>query len=103
MWADSTAGASSLRPSPWSRRARTPVERLEVPTRVQPLLAARIDRLPEREKQVLQTAAVIGQEFAEPVLERVAEKGIVALAAVESAGFATLSPSMTNFPLKRCC
>jgi adenylate cyclase len=51
----------------------TPIERLEVPTRVQPLLAARIDRLPEREKQVLQTAAVIGQEFAAPVLEQVAE------------------------------
>ena len=56
-----------------SYRLVTPVERLEVPTRVQPLLASRIDRLPEREKQVLQTAAVIGQEFAEPLLEAVAE------------------------------
>ncbi len=54
-------------------RLVTPIERLEVPSRVQPVLAARIDRLPEREKQVLQTAAVIGQEFAEPLLEQVAE------------------------------
>jgi adenylate cyclase len=39
---------------------------------VQALLASRIDRLGEREKQVLQTAAVIGRTFAEPVLQRVA-------------------------------
>ena len=56
-----------------SYRLVTPVERLEVPTRVQPLLAARIDRLREREKQVLQTAAVIGLEFPEPILAAVAE------------------------------
>jgi hypothetical protein len=38
---------------------------------VQALLSARIDRLAEREKQVLQTAAVIGKEFAEPILRLV--------------------------------
>ena len=43
-----------------------------IPATVQAVLAARIDRLAEREKQVLQTAAVIGKEFAEPVLRRVA-------------------------------
>src|SRR5204862_3824251 len=37
------------------------------------LLAARIDRLHEREKRVLQTAAVIGVEFPEPILAAVAE------------------------------
>ncbi len=41
------------------------------PPSVQALLGARIDRLPEREKQVLQTAAVIGKEFAEPILRQV--------------------------------
>jgi class 3 adenylate cyclase/tetratricopeptide (TPR) repeat protein len=46
---------------------------LEVPSRVQAVLAARIDRLPEREKQLLQTAAVIGKEFSHPVLARVAD------------------------------
>ena len=32
------------------------------------VLAARIDRLEERDKSLLQTAAVIGKEFAEPIL-----------------------------------
>ena len=40
---------------------------------MQAVLAARIDRLPEREKQVLQAAAVIGKEFAEPILLAAAE------------------------------
>jgi class 3 adenylate cyclase/tetratricopeptide (TPR) repeat protein len=53
-------------------RLVTPVEELEVPGTVQPLLASRIDRLPEREKRVLQIASVIGKEFSEPVLARVA-------------------------------
>jgi adenylate cyclase len=46
---------------------------LEVPATVQAVVAARIDRLAEREKQVLQAAAVIGREFSEPVLEAAAE------------------------------
>jgi adenylate cyclase len=51
-----------------SYRLVTPVERLAVPASVQAVLAARMDRLPEREKQLLQAAAVIGKEFAEPIL-----------------------------------
>ena len=43
----------------WSRRSTS--SRCRAPCSA--LLAARIDRLPEREKHVLQTAAVIGQEF----------------------------------------
>ena len=39
-----------------------------MPASVQAVLAARIDRLAEREKAVLQAAAVIGKEFSEPVL-----------------------------------
>jgi class 3 adenylate cyclase/tetratricopeptide (TPR) repeat protein len=50
-----------------------PLEDVAIPPTVQALLAARIDRLAEREKQVVQTAAVIGKEFAEPVLRRVME------------------------------
>jgi predicted ATPase len=53
-------------------RLTTAVEALEVPASVQAVLAARIDRLPEREKQVLQTAAVIGKTFSEALLGRVA-------------------------------
>jgi class 3 adenylate cyclase/tetratricopeptide (TPR) repeat protein len=50
-----------------------PVEDIQIPDTVQAVLAARIDRLPEREKQVLQTAAVIGKVFAEPVLRRIGD------------------------------
>jgi class 3 adenylate cyclase/tetratricopeptide (TPR) repeat protein len=49
-------------------RLVTPVETLAVPASVQAVLAARIDRLAEREKAVLQAAAVIGKEFSEPIL-----------------------------------
>ena len=48
-----------------------PVAELTLPATVA-MLAARIDRLGEREKHLLQTAAVIGKEFTEPVLLRVA-------------------------------
>ena len=54
-----------------SYRLVAPIEKLEVPGTVHAVLAARIDRLGEREKHVLQTAAVIGKEFSEPVLRRV--------------------------------
>jgi class 3 adenylate cyclase/tetratricopeptide (TPR) repeat protein len=52
-------------------RLTGPVEALDVPASVHAVLAARIDRLAQRDKQVLQTAAVIGKEFSEPVLVRV--------------------------------
>jgi tetratricopeptide (TPR) repeat protein len=51
----------------------TPIDDVEVPATVQSLLAARIDRLGEREKQLLNTAAVIGKEFPRPLLESVIE------------------------------
>jgi class 3 adenylate cyclase/tetratricopeptide (TPR) repeat protein len=54
-------------------RLVTPVEKLGVPGTVHSVLAARIDRLAEREKQVLHPAAVIGKEFAEPILRAVAD------------------------------
>ena len=63
-----------------SYRLVAPIDRLEVPGTVQALLAARIDRLPEREKQVLQTAAVIGKTFPEPTLRSVAGLSDAALA-----------------------
>jgi class 3 adenylate cyclase/tetratricopeptide (TPR) repeat protein len=49
-----------------------PVEQTAIPPTVNAVLAARIDRLGEREKALLQSAAVIGTELARPVLERVA-------------------------------
>lgn len=42
-----------------------------MPPSVQAVLAARIDRLPLEHKAILQTAAVIGRTFAEPVLATV--------------------------------
>ncbi|MFI4977890.1 MAG: ATP-binding protein [Solirubrobacterales bacterium] len=52
-----------------------PVEETGVPPTVNTILAARIDRLSEREKGLLQSAAVIGGEFSEPVLARAAALG----------------------------
>jgi class 3 adenylate cyclase/tetratricopeptide (TPR) repeat protein len=54
-------------------RLTAPVETLEVPYSVHAVLSARIDRLAEREKELLQTAAVIGKEFQEPILAAVAD------------------------------
>jgi adenylate cyclase len=56
-----------------SYRLVRPIERLQVPPTVHALLAARIDRLGEREKQVLQAAAVIGKDFPEPILAAACE------------------------------
>ncbi len=52
-------------------RLSSAIDALEVPASVQAVLAARIDRLPEREKQLLQTAAVIGKTFPEALLRQV--------------------------------
>jgi class 3 adenylate cyclase/tetratricopeptide (TPR) repeat protein len=46
---------------------------LAVPDSVQGVLAARIDRLPETAKQVLQTAAVLGREFPERLLRAIVD------------------------------
>jgi class 3 adenylate cyclase/tetratricopeptide (TPR) repeat protein len=69
-------------------RLTTAVEALNVPASVQAVLAARIDRLPEREKQVLQTASVIGKTFSEALLGRV-------VASVATIGEAELSASLS--------
>jgi class 3 adenylate cyclase/tetratricopeptide (TPR) repeat protein len=54
-------------------RLAHPVDQVAIPATVQAVLAARIDRLNERDKAVLETAAVIGRRFAEPVLSKVAD------------------------------
>src|SRR4030095_3852727 len=58
-----------------------PSPELTRPATVQAVLAARIDRLEERDKHVLQTAAVIGKEFSEAVLKRVVDLPEVELSA----------------------
>jgi adenylate cyclase len=51
----------------------TSVDAIQIPDQVQLILAARIDRLAEREKQVLHAAAVIGRNFDAELLAAVAE------------------------------
>jgi class 3 adenylate cyclase/tetratricopeptide (TPR) repeat protein len=65
--------AGSLEGERGAYRLARPVEDATVPASVQAVLSARIDRLAEREKAVLQAAAVVGKEFPEPVLGRVVE------------------------------
>jgi class 3 adenylate cyclase/tetratricopeptide (TPR) repeat protein len=68
-----------------------PIEELKIPATVQAVLAARIDRLPEGERALLQTAAVIGKEFPRAILERVTDLAAddlsAALAGLERAEF----------------
>jgi class 3 adenylate cyclase/tetratricopeptide (TPR) repeat protein len=56
-------------------------QEVEIPASVHALLAARIDRLPEREKQLLQAASAIGVELPEPLLAAVSDLPPEALAA----------------------
>src|SRR5262249_42154286 len=58
----------SLEGTRGSYRLVGPVADVVIPSTVQAVLDARIDRLPEHERKVLKTAAVIGKEFAEPIL-----------------------------------
>lgn len=53
-------------------RLSRPVEQWVVPDTVHALLAARMDRLPDAARSLLQSAAVIGQEFAPPLLAMLA-------------------------------
>jgi class 3 adenylate cyclase len=59
-----------------ARGAHRLTRRLEarlLPETVQAVLSARIDRLPEREKQVLYAAAVVGREFSQSLASRAAD------------------------------
>ena len=63
--------AKFLAGSPGAYRLTTDIDALPIPANVRSVLAARIDRLDEAAKRVLQSAAVIGKQFAELVLRRV--------------------------------
>jgi class 3 adenylate cyclase/predicted ATPase len=67
------AGSGSLVGPRGAYRLVRPSAELKLPATVQAVLAARIDRLEERDKHALQTAAVIGKEFSEAVLKRVVD------------------------------
>jgi predicted ATPase len=51
-----------------------PLAELKIPPTVQAILVSRIDRLPPAEKDLLQTLAVIGREFAFGLVQRVVAK-----------------------------
>jgi class 3 adenylate cyclase len=50
-----------------------PLEEWRLPPTVQAVLASRIDRLDAREKELLQTLAVLGRQFSLPLIRRVAD------------------------------
>jgi adenylate cyclase len=73
----------------------------EVPATIQDLLTARIDRLPESAKRVLQVAAVLGREFPLPLLEAVAPAGIDLPGELATLGRAELLNETALFPERR--
>ncbi len=67
------AETGALEGEPGNYRLTTPLVDVHVPATVQAVLAARIDRLAEPEKALLQTASVIGKEFSEHALGAVSD------------------------------
>ena len=57
------------------------VDLLEVPLNVQAIIAARIDRLDETSKHVLQAASVAGKVFSRPLIEKITDTAAADLAA----------------------
>jgi len=70
----------TLAGEPGAYRLSRPVVTLPVPPTVQATLASRIDRLGEQDKAVLQTAAVIGRRFTEPVVRLACGRSVEELA-----------------------
>jgi DNA-binding NtrC family response regulator/tetratricopeptide (TPR) repeat protein len=75
---------------PGAYHLAAPLPSLQVPTTMQAVLAARIDRLPPEEKGVLQAAAVIGKDVPIPLLQAITEvhegalrRGLASLQAAE--------------------
>ncbi|MGR8949235.1 MAG: AAA family ATPase [Gammaproteobacteria bacterium] len=65
--------SSHLEGTTGAYRLVTPTGQLAIPPTVQAVLSARIDRLEEREKHLLQLAALIGKEFSANLLTAVSE------------------------------
>ena len=58
---------------PGRYRLTQPLQSLQVPSSVQTILAARIDRLSSEDKRLLQTASVVGKHVPFALLQRIAE------------------------------
>jgi class 3 adenylate cyclase len=65
------AERGDLEGQPGDYRLLKTIESLDVPSSIESVLAARIDRLPRDEKRLLQIASVIGRKFSKPELIRV--------------------------------
>jgi class 3 adenylate cyclase/predicted ATPase len=78
----------------------SPLTTIQIPATVQGVLAARIDRLPDRERKVLQTLAVIGRAFsldlAEQVVDASHDELQTALAALQDAEFMYEQPTLAG-------
>ncbi len=72
-------------------RLAQPLDNVQVPATVQAILASRIDRLPTAEKQLLQSAAVIGKDVPFILLHAIADEALESvrrqLALLQSAEF----------------
>jgi adenylate cyclase len=73
----------------------------EIPATIQDLLTARIDRLPETAKRVLQVAAVLGREFPAALLQAVAPPGVDLEAELAALTRAELLGQVAFFPERR--
>jgi class 3 adenylate cyclase/tetratricopeptide (TPR) repeat protein len=85
------ADSGTLEGEPGAHRLAKPIGEIALPASVRDLLAARIDRLPEEAKALLQEASVIGKSFPAPLLVNTSGRSAPAvedaLAALEEAGF----------------
>ncbi len=63
----------ALTGSPGDHQVVADIEQVEVPATVQGVLAARIDRLPMEDKQLLQTSAVIGKDVPYTLLQAIGD------------------------------
>lgn len=63
-----------LRGEPGNYTAARDVANLSIPASVQGILAARLDRLPDTDKELLQKCAVIGKDVPHALLERIANQ-----------------------------
>jgi class 3 adenylate cyclase/tetratricopeptide (TPR) repeat protein len=84
-----------------AHRLATAKPAIQVPPSVQAILAARIDRLPAREKRLLQSASVMGQDVPFALLQAIAEEtedglrqGLASLQAAEFLYEASLFPDL---------
>ncbi|GLC95406.1 adenylate/guanylate cyclase domain-containing protein [Cupriavidus sp. TA19] len=59
---------------PGNYRIKATRAELHIPTTVQGVLAARMDRLPRAERELLQTLAIVGKEFTLSLVQRVSEQ-----------------------------